>query len=59
MECPCMKFAARVLKVRSVFFSGFRVACFLVIADARLLTGCMVLQTARSVMIAVCEGQLA
>jgi hypothetical protein len=32
---------------------------FLVIADAHLLTGCMALQTARSVMIAVCEGQLA
>ncbi len=43
----------------SVTLSGFKVACFLVIADAHLLTGCMALQTARSVMIAVCESQLA
>ncbi len=35
------------------------VACFLFIADAHLLTGCMALQTVRSVLIAVCKGQLA
>jgi hypothetical protein len=35
------------------------VACFLFIVDAHLLTGCMALQTARLVMIAVCTSQLA
>jgi hypothetical protein len=43
----------------SVSLSGFWVACFLVIADAHLLIGCMALQTVRLVMIAVYEGQLA
>jgi hypothetical protein len=42
-----------------VSFSWFRVACFLVIVDAHLLTGCMALQTIRSVTIAICKGQLA
>jgi hypothetical protein len=45
--------------VFSVSFSGFRLACFLFIADAHLLTSCMALQIVRSVTIAVCKGQLA
>jgi hypothetical protein len=33
--------------------------CFLFIADVHLLTGYMALQTIRSVLIAICTGQLA
>jgi len=35
------------------------VACFSFIIDVHLLTGCMAVQTVRSVLIVVCMGQLA